>query len=542
MTQIDKIKITALYCRLSRDDELQGDSNSIIHQKEILKKYADDNGFKNTEFFVDDGYSGTNFNRPDWLRLLERINNDEVGTIIVKDMSRLGRNYLKVGMYTEMLFPEKDIRFIAINSGVDSANQQDSDFTPFLNIINEWYAKDTSKKIRAVIKAKSDAGKPTAPIPVYGFIKDPNDKYHWLVDEDAAEVIKEIFRLAVQGHGPSKIATILTQRKILNPTGYKNSKGIANTHSKDNIDPYWWDWSVVSDILSRQEYLGHTVNFKTGRKSYKNKKSYINPPSKWVIIKNTHDAIIDQETFDIVQRLKEGRKRANTPMGEMPVLSGMLYCADCGKKLYVCRTKSLQPSAYYYCCSTYRKRQGLCSAHQIRIKVIDSIVLNDIKMHIEFARAHEDEFIKLVSNETSAYTAKALSSLTKELNASKTRFEKLDAIIQNLYEDKISGIVSEDRFKKMNENYEQEQNSLKEKIAELEGKIKAINEQSASTSHFMELVQKYTRIDTLTHEVAREFIEKIIIHKAEKVDGHRQMKIDIFYNGIGKVDLPNEKA
>lgn len=542
MTQTDKIKITALYCRLSRDDELQGDSNSIIHQKEILKKYADDNGFKNAEFFVDDGYSGTNFNRPDWLRLLDRINNDEVGTIIVKDMSRLGRDYLKVGMYTEMLFPEKDIRFIAINSGVDSANQQDSDFTPFLNIINEWYAKDTSKKIRAVIKAKSDAGKPTAPIPVYGFIKDHNDKYHWLVDEDAAEVIKEIFRLAVQGHGPSKIATILTQRKILNPTGYKNSKGIANTHSKDNIDPYWWDWSVVSDILSRQEYLGHTVNFKTGRKSYKNKKSYINPPSKWVIIKNTHDAIIDQETFDIVQRLKEGRKRANTPMGEMPVLSGMLYCADCGKKLYVCRTKSLQPSAYYYCCSTYRKRQGLCSAHQIRIKVIDSIVLNDIKMHIEFARAHEDEFIKLVSNETSAYTAKALSSLTKDLNASKTRFEKLDAIIQNLYEDKISGIVSEDRFKKMNENYEQEQNSLKEKIAELEGKIKAINEQTASTSHFMELVQKYTRIDTLIHEVAREFIEKIIIHKAEKVDGHRQMKIDIFYNGIGKVDLPNEKA
>ena len=542
MTQTDKIKITALYCRLSRDDELQGDSNSIIHQKEILKKYADDNGFKNTEFFVDDGYSGTNFNRPDWLRLLERINNDEVGTIIVKDMSRLGRDYLKVGMYTEMLFPEKDIRFIAINSGVDSANQQDSDFTPFLNIINEWYAKDTSKKIRAVIKAKSDAGKPTAPIPVYGFIKDPNDKYHWLVDEDAAEVIKEIFRLAVQGHGPSKIATILTQRKILNPTGYKNSKGIANTHSKDNIDPYWWDWSVVSDILSRQEYLGHTVNFKTGRKSYKNKKSYINPPSKWVIIKNTHDAIIDQETFDIVQRLKEGRKRANTPMGEMPVLSGMIYCSDCGKKLYVCRTKSLQPESYYYCCSTYRKRQGLCSAHQIRIKIIDEIVLEDIKRHIEFAKEHEDEFMKLVSSESTANIAKSLNLLNKELNASKARIEKLDSIIQNLYEDKISGVVSEERFKKMNENYELEQASLKEKIVELEGKIKAINEQSASTSHFMELVQKYTRIDTLTHEVAREFIEKIIIHKAEKVDGHRQMKIDIFYNGIGKVDLPNEKA
>ena len=542
MTQTDKIKITALYCRLSRDDELQGDSNSIIHQKEILKKYADDNGFKNAEFFVDDGYSGTNFNRPDWLRLLDRINNDEVGTIIVKDMSRLGRDYLKVGMYTEMLFPEKDIRFIAINSGVDSANQQDSDFTPFLNIINEWYAKDTSKKIRAVIKAKSDSGKPTAPIPVFGYKKDPNNKYNWLIDEEAAEVVKEIFRLAVQGNGPSKIATILTDTKVLNVTSYNNAKGLPNIHVKYNIVPYWWDWSVVSDILSRQEYLGHTVNFKTGRKSYKNKKSFINPPSKWVIIKDTHEAIIDQETFDIVQRLKEGRKRTNTPMGEMPVLSGMIYCADCGKKLYVCRTKSLQPESYYYCCSTYRKRQGLCSAHQIRIKIIDEIVLEDIKRHIEFAKEHEDEFMKLVSSESTANITKSLNLLNKELNASKARIEKLDSIIQNLYEDKISGVVSEERFKKMNENYELEQASLKEKIVELEGKIKAINEQSASTSHFMELVQKYTRIDTLTHEVAREFIEKIIIHKAEKVDGHRQMKIDIFYNGIGKVDLPNEKA
>ena len=542
MTQTDNTKITALYCRLSRDDELQGDSNSIIHQKDILKKYADDNGFKNTEFFVDDGYSGTNFNRPDWQRLMEFVNQDKVATIIVKDMSRLGRDYLKVGYYTEILFPENEIRFIAINSGVDSANQQDSDFTPFLNIINEWYAKDTSKKIRAVIKAKSDSGKPTAPIPVFGYKKDPNNKYNWLIDEEAAEVVKEIFRLAVQGNGPSKIATILTDRKVLNVTSYKNSKGIPNTHSKDNIAPYWWDWSVVSDILSRQEYLGHTVNFKTGRKSYKNKKSFINPPSKWVIIKDTHEAIIDQETFDIVQRLKEGRKRANTPMGEMPVLSGMLYCADCGKKLYVCRTKSLQPESYYYCCSTYSKRQGLCSAHQIRIKIIDEIVLEDIKCHIEFAKEHEDEFMKLVSSESTANITKSLNLLNKELNASKARIEKLDSIIQNLYEDKISGVVSEERFKKMNENYELEQASLKEKIVELEGKIKAINEQSASTSHFMELVQKYTRIDTLTHEVAREFIEKIIIHKAEKVDGHRQMKIDIFYNGIGKVDLPNEKA
>jgi len=539
MLQLNNEKITALYCRLSRDDELQGDSNSIIHQKEMLKKYAEDNSFKNTEFFVDDGYSGTNFNRPDWQKLMEMVNQDKVATIIVKDMSRLGRDYLKVGYYTEILFPENEIRFIAINSGVDSANQQDSDFTPFLNIINEWYAKDTSKKIRAVIKAKSDAGKPTAPIPVYGYIKDPNDKYHWLIDEEAAEIVKEIFHLAIKGNGPSKIASILTERKVLNATSYKKSKGIPSTHEKDIIDPYWWDWSVVSDILSRQEYLGHTVNFKTGRKSYKNKKSFANPPSKWIIIKNTHEAIIDQETFDIVQRLKEGRKRTNTSMGDMPVLSGMLYCADCGKKLYVCRTKSLKPEAYYYCCSTYRKRQGQCSSHQIRISIIDRIVFADLKRHIDFAREHEDEFLKLVSSESMSQINKLINSFNKELSASRARIEKLDSIIQSLYEDKLDGTISNERFKNMNENYEQEQTTLREKVLELEDKIKTYNEHSASTSIFMELVHKFTRIDELTHELVREFIEKVIIHKAEKVNGQRRMKIDIFYNGIGKVDIPN---
>ncbi|NCB03682.1 MAG: DUF4368 domain-containing protein, partial [Spirochaetia bacterium] len=391
--------------------------------------------------------------------------------------------------------------------------QQDSDFTPFLNIINEWYAKDTSKKIRAVIKAKSDSGKPTAPIPVYGYVKDPNDKYHWLIDEEAAEIVKEIFHLAIKGNGPSKIASILTERKVLNATSYKKSKGIPSTHEKDIIDPYWWDWSVVSDILSRQEYLGHTVNFKTGRKSYKNKKSFANPPSKWIIIKNTHEAIIDQETFDIVQRLKEGRKRTNTSMGDMPVLSGMLYCADCGKKLYVCRTKSLKPEAYYYCCSTYRKRQGQCSSHQIRISIIDRIVFADLKRHIDFAREHEDKFLKLVSSESMSQINKLINSFNKELSASRARIEKLDSIIQSLYEDKLDGTISNERFKNMNESYEQEQTTLRERVLELEDKIKIYNEHRASTSNFMELVHKFTRIDELTHEVVREFIEKVIIHK-----------------------------
>lgn len=275
MLQIDNNKITALYCRLSRDDELQGDSNSIIHQKEILKKYADDNGFKNTEFFVDDGYSGTNFNRPDWQRLMELVNQEKVATIIVKDMSRLGRDYLKVGYYTEILFSENNIRFIAINSGVDSANQQDSDFTPFLNIINEWYAKDTSKKIRAVFKAKAESGKPLTTNPCYGYLKSTEDKYHWIVDEDAAVVVRLIFDLCIKGYGPSQIADELKRRSIDSPVSHLTKLGIntCSLATKDSDDCYW-NPATVSDILSRREYLGHTINCKTYTKSYKNHKIY----------------------------------------------------------------------------------------------------------------------------------------------------------------------------------------------------------------------------------------------------------------------------
>lgn len=538
----DSNKITALYCRLSRDDELQGDSNSIIHQKEILKKYAEDNGFKNAEFFVDDGYSGTNFNRPDWQRLLGRIENDEVGTIIDKDMSRLGRDYLKVGMYTEMLFPEKDIRFIAINNGVDSDNKQDSDFTPFLNIINEWYAKDTSKKIKAVLKAKSDAGKRVAVNAVYGYIKDPNDCNKWLVDDDAAEIVKEIFALAMKGMGPSKIATTLTERKVLNPTSYKKSKGIKTNHQDDAINPYWWDWSIVSDILGRQEYLGHTVNFKTYRKSYKNKKCYKNAPENWVIIENTHEPIIDKDTFDIVQNLMKGRARTITTMGEMPVLSRMLYCADCGKKLYVCRTKSLKPEAYYYCCSTYRKRKGECFSHQILIKTIDKIVLDDINEHIAFAKEHEDEFVKLVSLKSQSESASSLKTLTKELDSSKSRIIKLDGYIQKLFEDNFEGTISNERLQKLTEGYEKEQSELKVKVQELEMLIEEAKNKMASTDHFLEVVKNLSELKELTHEVVRELIEKVVIHKTERINGKKTVKIDIYYNGLGKIDLPIEKA
>ena len=329
-------KITALNCRLSHDDELQGDSNSIRNQKAILQKYADDNGFSNAQFFVDDGYSGTNFNRPDWTRLMALVEDGQVGAIIVKDMSRLGRDYLKVGYYTEMIFPEADVRFIAINNGVDSTSQQDSDFTPFLNIINEWYAKDTSKKIRAVFKAKGQSGKSLATIPPYGYIKDPEDKNHWIVDEEAAEVVREIFHLCVSGYGPTRLANELQRRKILTPVEYAKSKGWPMRSVKQKDDPFAWETSTVVHILERQEYLGNTVNFKTYRKSYKQKKTLRKDPSEWQVFEGTHEAIIDKETFAIVQRIRDGRRRV-TPMGEMPILSGMVFCADCGSKMYQVR-------------------------------------------------------------------------------------------------------------------------------------------------------------------------------------------------------------
>lgn len=420
-------KITALYCRLSRDDELQGDSNSIKNQKAILQKYADDNGFGNTQFFVDDGYSGTNFDRPDWQRLIALAEEGSIGTIIVKDMSRLGRDYLKVGYYTEVFFPGSNIRFIAINNGVDSANQQDSDFTPFLNIINEWYAKDTSKKIRAVFKAKGQNGKPLCTNPPYGYIKDPEDKDHWIVDEEAAKVVREVFHLCVCGYGPQQIGREMMKRGYMNPTAYAKANGIGKPDTRTVGDDYTWQDSTVSHMLTRMEYLGHTVNFKTYRKSYKNKKQLKNDPSEWQIFENTHEAIIDQETFDIVQRIRDGRRRL-TPMGEMPLLSGMVFCADCGKKLYQVRGRNL-PQKEYMVCSTYRKIKGGCSSHQIRNEVIEELLLDGIQTVTAYVREHEVEFIELITKKSQAELDRSLKDGKRELEQAQSRIRKLDEII-----------------------------------------------------------------------------------------------------------------
>ena len=532
-------KITALYCRLSRDDDLQGDSNSIINQKAILKKYADDNGFGNTQFFVDDGYSGTNFDRPDWQRLIALAEDGKIATVIVKDMSRLGRDYLKVGYYTEIFFPGSDIRFLAINNGIDSANQENSDFTPFINIINEFYAKDTSKKIRAVFKAKGESGKPLCTNVPYGYRKDPEDKTRWLLDEDAAAVVKEIFRLCVSGYGPTQIATEMSKRHILNPTAHAKSRGIDVPDNRDHGSDYIWADSTIVNMLSRQEYLGHTVNFKTYRKSYKQKKRLEHDPSEWQIFKNTHEAIIDQETFDIVQRIREGRRRV-TPMGEMPVLSGMLYCADCGKKLYQVRGRTL-PQKEYFVCSTYRKVKGGCSSHQVRNEVIEELLLADIRNITAFARDHEDEFVAMVTKMSRSESERNLRDSKRELEQAQNRIRKLDEIIQRLYEDNLEGKISDERFSKMTANYEAEQSTLETRVAELQKLIAAERERAVNVDHFLALVRKYTDIQELTAGIIREFVKRVYVYQSERIDSKKVQRIRIEYNCIGEITAPKQR-
>ena len=532
-------RITALYCRLSCDDEKQGDSNSIIHQKEILSKYAKENGFLNTQFFVDDGYSGTNFNRPDWQRLSGLIDDGKIGTIIVKDMSRLGRDYLQVGMYTEMVFPNNDIRFIAINNGVDSINGTENDMTPFINIFNEYYAKDTSRKIRAVAKAKGESGKPLTSQPPYGYIKDPNDKTHWIIDEEASKIVQEIFSLCMNGYGPSQISDILTKRGVDSPSIHFKKIGLTYSALASKTTPdTFWDQRAIAHILEKMEYTGCTVNFKTHIKSYKNKKKINNPREEWRIFENTHEAIISKETFDTVQKIRNG-KRVRNNLGEMPMLSGMVYCANCGAKLYQVRGKGWTHDKEYMVCASYRKKsKQTCSSHQIRNVLLEQLILEQLQEVMTYAKENEDKFIELVTSQSKKEIEKSLKDYKKEYETAKARYSKLDEIIQRLYEDNIDGKISDERFQKLSLTYEDEQNQLKTRIAELDNLLLTEKEKSLNTDHFLSTIRDYTEIKELNCEVIRTFIDKILVHKVEKIDGKRYQAIDIYYNGIGKVVIP----
>lgn len=530
-------KWTALYCRLSRDDDNEGDSNSIQHQKQILEKYAKDHSITNYKFYVDDGYSGTSFNRPGFQEMLADIEAGYVDCVIVKDMSRFGRNYLEVGMYTEIMFPDKDVRFIAINDGVDSA-RDDNDFTPFRNIINEWYAKDTSKKIRAVFRAKGLSGKRLSTQTPYGYLKGENGQL--IEDTETAPVVRLIFRLAVEGNGPGKIARILREKQIVTP-GTLEFHRTGRTSRYNPEFPYQWHESTVVNILEQKDYLGNTYNFKTTKKSYKSKKVIRNPEEKQVVFENTHVALIDQETWDLVQKARQSRRRP-TKMGDMGMFSGMVYCADCGNKLHLCRTKSWDRSLDNYVCGTYKRRRGECSAHYIRSTVLETLVLDNLQKVIAYVRDYENDFVQQVTENKAAEQMQMLSVSKRQMEQQMRRIAEIDNIIKRLYEDNLNGKLSDSRFSKMSADYEQEQRTLENSNAELKCMVDTCEEQSLNIKSFLKCVRKYTEPCELTPDMLHELVEKTIVYAPDKSSGHRTQQIDIYYNFVGKIPLSKEVA
>jgi DNA invertase Pin-like site-specific DNA recombinase len=530
-------KWVALYCRLSRDDETDGDSNSIAHQKQILERYAREHGYPHWKFYQDDGYSGTNFNRPGFQEMLADIDAGHVSMVIVKDMSRFGRNYLEVGMYTEIMFPEKDVRFVAVNDGVDS-NREDNEFTPFRNIINEWYAKDTSKKIRAVFKAKGMSGKRLSTQIPYGYLKGEDGEL--VEDMEAAPVVRLIFQLSAEGNGPGKIARILREREIITP-GTLAFRRYGRTSRYDPDHPCHWNESSVANILDQKEYLGHTVNFKTTKKSYKSKKIIFNPEDEQVVFENTHKALIDQETWDIVQNNRQQRRRP-TKMGDMGLFSGLVYCADCGNQLHLCRTKSWDREQDNYVCGTYKRKKGECTAHYIRAVVLEKLVLENLCKVIAYVREYENDFVQQVTHNMLAEQTERETQAKRQLEQQTRRITEIDAIIKRLYEDNVVGKLSAERFAKMNADYEREQKTLEKSTTELRKIVDTCEEQNVNIRSFVKTVHRYIEPTELTPDILHELVSKIVVHAPDMSTGHRTQQIDVHYNFVGEIALSSEIA
>lgn len=526
-------KITAIYCRLSRDDELTGDSNSIVNQKAILNKYAKEQGFQNIQFFVDDGFSGANFNRPDWQRMIGLVESGQVGILLAKDMSRIGRNYLEVGFYTEVLFPKHNVRFIAVNSGVDSANQQDNDFTPFLNIINEFYVKDSSKKVKASMKQKGESGEYLATNPPYGYMKDPNDpKKHWIVDEEAATVVRQIFAWCMEGNGPSQIARKLKEAKVDCPTVHWAKLG-RDAPAKAPDNPYGWSPRTIYDILKRQEYLGHMVNFKTHKQSYKSKKIIDNPPEEWKIFKNTHEAIVDEETFARVQELRKNKRRP-TKTGKTNMFSGIARCADCGEKLYYCTSSAFESRQDHFVCSTSRnKGKKVCATHFIRAVVLEEGVLQHMRMVFSCVATYEDAFRRALGARRNTESKKELAAKKRALQKSENRIAELDRLFKRIYEDMVTGKLSEARFQMLSGDYEQEQAELRIQIDKLEEEIKNQENQADNVDKFIQQAKKYLYLEKLTPTILNDMVNAVYVHAPDKSSGHRVQEVEICYNYIG---------
>ena len=530
-------KITPLYERLSRDDELQGESNSISNQKQMLEDFARRNGLPNPTHFTDDGISGTRFDRPGFLAMMEEVEAGRVEAIVIKDMSRLGRDYLKVGQVMEIL-RQRGVRLIAINDGVDSL-KGDDDFTPFRNIMNEFYARDTSRKIRSVFKSKGMSGKHLTGTVIYGYLWDEK-REHWLVDEEAAAVVRHIFALAMEGYGPYQIATKLSEEKIEMPAVHLARYGEGVNKNKAFADIYRWSASTVVEILKKQEYLGHTVNFKT-RKHFKDKKSHYVDESEWTIFENTHEAIIDQETFDNVQRVRGNARRYPDGFGEAYPLTGLMYCADCGGKMYVHRTYNGK-RVPQYTCGQYGKYPigSLCpTQHRIKAEAVLTLIADMLRTIAEYSRNDRAEFIRTVQETQAAQQTADISKKRKRLAAAQKRAGELERLICKIYEDNALGKLPDARYEALDAQYAKEQDALNAEIVELEKAVTGYEQSRKSAEKFIALIDKYENFDTLTNTMLNEFVEKILVHeRARKGSQDTTQEVEIYFNFVGRYIPP----
>lgn len=539
---VKKIKYTALYERLSRDDEMQGESNSIVNQKRYLEEYAQAQGFKNIRHFTDDGYSGTNFKRPGFQEMIAAIEAGEIDVVCVKDLSRFGRDYLKVGFYTEIMFPEKGVRFIAINNSVDSANPMENDFTPFLNIMNEWYAKDTSNKIRAIFRSRMQDGKRCSGAIPYGYKRDPEDKNHLLIDEEAAKVVRRIYQMVIDGMGSQAIANQLTADNVLIPSAYLEQSEHGESRNHSYHDPCRWNCTAVSYILDKQEYMGHTVLGKTICENFKTKKRRKARPDELIIFENTHEPIIDAETWHLVQKLRRRTRRKLANGSYSHRLSGLVYCADCGKRLsYSSPQSQHRPDGKTYDadssfrCPTYKSMYGECTMHYIKSSTLDKLVDEAVRKIARYVLRNEQAFLEQVRVLTSADQKQTQSEDKKELVNIKKRIAELDNYIKRLYEGNASGKIPDRQFEKLMAQYDSEQQELEERVKEIEVSIHEIQQESENGQQFVRLVQKYRDLTEIDQTALNEFIDKVVVHEATGGrTADRSQQIDIYFNFIGQ--------
>ena len=549
--QVDTSKlsgITVVYCRLSQDDGLDGDSNSITNQKKILLDVVTRENLSNPILFVDDGFSGTNFDRPAISEALRLVENRQVSNFIVKDLSRLGRSYIKVGQLTEITFPSFDVRFIALNDGIDSSkpNETNSIFLPIKSLMDEMYEADTSKKIRAVVQSKARAGERVTVNPPYGYLKAPNNPKNWIVDPVASEVVKRIFQEAKSGKSLSEISKGLENDKIFKPDRHRIEIGLKPISSSPNVEtlPYFWTRETLSAILGREEYLGHTVNLRTRTKSYKDKRKVDNPKEDWLIFKNTHEAIIDQETFDIVRKMrnhKRSNQRYKNRAGHENLFAGIVFCGTCGRKHYFCPQEKNGLNHDHYKCSGYRKPIDGCeNPHYIQKSALIEIVNGKLRQTIQEIHFDQEAFLKKLEQQSQAQFSKDNKRQRQQLQKDEYRSKEIDSIIQKLYEDNLLGKISDERFVKLSQSYEEEQKQLQTSISDLTEKLAKQQEDSLNISKFMARISKYTELPKLTVEIVNELIDKIVIQKPTGTKRNRIIQVDIYYNFIGK--LNNEKS